>query len=93
MKNGNLVVALCGVALGYTVGKIFFKYKSSFDNVVSNCDKRYVNMLKEFYFDDYNLAVKKYIKYIGMGLSAQEAFDTVIVTMPVDLLMIGEIND
>ena len=76
MKNGKVIAIFCGVALGYTVSKIFFKYKSNFTNVVSNSDRKYVNMLKEFYFDDYNLAVKKYVKYISMGLSPQEAFDT-----------------
>lgn len=93
MKNGKIVTIVCGVVVGYTVGKLIFKHKNNFTSLISNIDKRYVNMLKEFYFEDYNLAVKKYVKYISMGLSPQEAFDTIIVMMPVDLLTIGEIND
>lgn len=93
MKNGKVITVLCGVVVGYAVGKLLFKHKNNFTNVISNADRRYVNMLKEFYFEDYRLAVKKYVKYISMGLSPQEAFDTIIAVMPVDLLTIGEIND
>jgi len=92
-KNGDIIFIMCGVALGYAAGRIYMKYNNNFPRSVSASDRKHINMLKEFYFEDYGLAVKKYLKYIGMGLSSQDALDTVMTIMPVDLLMIGEIND
>lgn len=92
-KNGNTTLILGCLFLGYVAGVLYIKNNRNIKNVVSNSDIKIANRLKEFYFEDYNQAVKKYVKYIGMGLSPEEAFDTVICLMPVELITIGDIND
>jgi len=93
MKNGNLKVAACCVLVGYILGVLYFKNKNSILNFFTEADKKNINKLKEFFIDDYQNAVKKYVKYLDMGLSSQEAFDTMVSCIDAEFLTIGDIND
>lgn len=80
-------------ALGYLVGLGVSKSKNKLENLDSKQNKQYANRLKEFFIDDYSMAMKKYSQFIKSGLSPQQSFDILTARFQLQELTIGEFND
>lgn len=94
MKNGNLKLVAVMASAGYVAGVIASRSRKKIE-LISNIDNRkYVNRLKEFYFDDeYKQSVKRYYKFVESGLSGESAFKVTIASVKLTHMPIGEFND
>lgn len=81
------------VTLGYLVGLSVSKSKQKIEYLSNNNTNQYINRLKEFFIDDYPEAIDNYSKYINSGMSPQFAFDTLVGSLQLNELIIGEFND
>jgi len=93
MKNGNLKIILSMLALGYLVGASASISKKRINKMSYSKSDQYINRLKEFFFDDYPKAIKRYSQYVQSGLSPEAAFDIIVGSMQLSTLTIGEMND
>ncbi len=80
-------------AIGYVVGLSVSRSKQKIQYLSNHNTNQYINRLKEFFIDDYPKAIDNYSKYVNSGMSPQSAFDTLVESLELSTLTIGEFND